>query len=485
MPIRLSENIKSTVIQQWLAGHQRDKIALHCGISAGAVTNLIQEWSTSLGDDIADQLRDLSVILRKVGINPVQCATGLRLATIMRRLGIQDDQFESFILDVYNRCYNELGLRAERIGFHITNLSKLSDTISPLQIPDYILQKTEEKNRIEEQIKELENKIEQLQNKKYEFERLTASALENHRITNGNLKWYTDIKEQLEKKYGIPASDISKFAKAVDRLSENNYNVGQVIEEFSNLESARRDYSNYKASITDLQIKHDYLYEECSMLQQKISLCSELDHMGFGLKELKLLRNAILEIAAANNIPENDAVKLFFKDFEENYDDKLEFESKKQRLQEEINKLNQRKLKLFQEMNMIPQLAALVLKLSSIDGNNNNEEFDLLFDQVRKAGGIRGAISKLACSSTTDHGSSSTDQTVNDKGAVLLVNDHDQNDTSVNNSIDRVNGKDEQLSNEKDDYDDPMFKQWVNEVMVLFKYLAPKIAQIKQSENHL
>jgi glutamate mutase epsilon subunit len=45
MPIRLSENIKSTVIQQWLAGHPRDKIALHCGISTGAVTNLIQEWS--------------------------------------------------------------------------------------------------------------------------------------------------------------------------------------------------------------------------------------------------------------------------------------------------------------------------------------------------------------------------------------------------------------------------------------------------------
>jgi hypothetical protein len=103
---------------------------------------------------------------------------------------------------------------------------------------------------------------------------------------------------------------------------------------------------------------------------------------------------------------------------------------------------------------------------------------------VRKAGGIRGAINKLACSSMTDHGSS-TDETVNDKGAILLVNDHDQNDTSVNNSIDRVNGKDEQLSNEKDDYDDPMFKQWVNEVIVLFKYLAPKIAQIKQCENHL
>lgn len=92
-------------------------------------------------------------------------------------------------------------------------------------------------------------------------------------------------------------------------------------------------------------------------------------------------------------------------------------------------------------MNMIPELAALVLKLSSIDGNNNTEEFDLLVDQVRKAGGIRRAIRKLAYSSMTDHGSSTTDQTANDKGVVLPVSDYDQNDYSDNNSLDTEKGK--------------------------------------------
>lgn len=65
------------------------------------------------------------------------------------------------------------------------------------------------------------------------------------------------------------------------------------------------------------------------------------------------------------------------------------------------------------------------------------------------------------------------------------VNDHYRNGTNINNSMDTEKGKDEQLSNEKAYYDDPMFKQWVNEVIVLFKYLAPKIAELKQSENHL
>lgn len=48
--------------------------------------------------------------------------------------------------------------------------------------------------------------------------------------------------------------------------------------------------------------------------------------MGFGLKELKLLRNTINEIAYANNIPQNQAQQKFYKDIEEHYDNKLGFE---------------------------------------------------------------------------------------------------------------------------------------------------------------
>ena len=77
---------------------------------------------------------------------------------------------------------------------------------------------------------------------------------------------------------------------------------------------------------------------------------------------------------------------------------------------------------------------------------------------------------------------SNTDQTVNDKGAILPVNDYDQIDNSYNDSTDTEKGKDEQLSNEKDDYDDPIFKQMINQVI---EYLSPKIAELKQSKNHL
>jgi hypothetical protein len=65
-------------------------------------------------------------------------------------------------------------------------------------------------------------------------------------------------------------------------------------------------------------------------------LNNELQAMGFGIKELKLLRNIIQEIADANNIPPDQAQQKFYKDIEEQYDDKLGFESQLNKLRSEI-----------------------------------------------------------------------------------------------------------------------------------------------------
>jgi hypothetical protein len=57
--------------------------------------------------------------------------------------------------------------------------------------------------------------------------------------------------------------------------------------------------------------------------RQKLSQSDELEQMGLGLKELKLIGHTINEITEANNISCDQAVQKFFKDVEEHYDDKL------------------------------------------------------------------------------------------------------------------------------------------------------------------
>ena len=57
-PTKLPNNFKSLVIQEWLKGVQRDNIAGDNGLSAGSVTNIVNEWRDALGFSAADELRD-------------------------------------------------------------------------------------------------------------------------------------------------------------------------------------------------------------------------------------------------------------------------------------------------------------------------------------------------------------------------------------------------------------------------------------------
>jgi hypothetical protein len=259
------------VIQKWLSGDARDKIALDLAIGAGTVTNIINQWKTALGSYDAYQLRDLAITLRNIGLNYSQCAIGARVATIMRRIGIQEDEFEPFMLALYNRCYNELGLTPDRIGSYITNLLEFSDTVPFSQIPNYIVQKTEEKKRLEEQIAEHEAKIRELQTRKTDLELITTT-------TSENLKWFVGIKEELETKYGIQVNDIPRFAKAMDGISQKGYDIDKVLLEFSDLELARNDYVFYQERIPSLENKKKYL-ENDALCYKRVEISINKDFL--------------------------------------------------------------------------------------------------------------------------------------------------------------------------------------------------------------
>ena len=62
------------------------------------------------------------------------------------------------------------------------------------------------------------------------------------------------------------------------------------------------------------------------MLIVKLAKYKELEDMGFGLKEQKLLWYKVREIGGANQKSPKEAVQKFLKDVEEEYDAKLGFE---------------------------------------------------------------------------------------------------------------------------------------------------------------
>jgi DNA-binding transcriptional MerR regulator len=265
MPTKLLDNIKSLVIQQWLKGEQRDKIAVDNGLSAGAVTNIVNNWRQALGFAAADELRDLAVTINKIGITPAQCAVGFRVAMMMNRLGIKEESYESFMSDVYNRCKN-LGLTPENIASYLIDLLEFSKTVPYSKIPDYIELKTQEKKKLEEEIERLKEQKENFEGQKSVAEELRDIALKHEKMTAANLKWYSDLKEEL-RKYGIPVDDISQLAKVVNGISKYDYDIQKVIDEFSNLQLLKIQFKSYKENITNLKQQYDALSKDFSFLQ--------------------------------------------------------------------------------------------------------------------------------------------------------------------------------------------------------------------------
>jgi cell division septum initiation protein DivIVA len=301
--------------------------------------------ASKFGIPIANDLRELAVTLKKIGITANQCAAGFRIAMILIKCGVGENEFLSFVSQIYDGC-KKLDLSPEKIISHLKDLLYFSESMSLSQIRDYVEQKASEKRRLEKDIENMRTQIQTLEQEKSYNEELRDNAVKHEKITIANLQWYSNLKTELNK-YRIPIEDLSLFAKAVHGIGQYGYDVNKIIAIFSELDFLRRQLESYRHIIPALENKSVTLNRVCTFLgqilnfnRQKLSQSDELEQIGFGLKELKLIWHTINEIAEANNISSDQAVQKFFKDVEEQYDDKLGFELKLDRLRSEFSALN-------------------------------------------------------------------------------------------------------------------------------------------------
>jgi hypothetical protein len=394
LPTKHPESIKSAVIQQWLEGKSRDLIAADTGLSTGAATNIIDEWRQNLGIPLANDLRELAITLKKIGISANQCALGFRIAIILIKCGVGDNEFLSFISQIYDNC-KKLDLSPEKIISYLKDLPQFSENMSLSKISEYIEQKANEKRSLEKDIENMRTQIQTLEQEKSYSEEHRDNAVENEKMTTDDLQWYSNLKTELNK-YRIPIDDVSLFAKAVRGIRQYGYDVNKIIAEFSELEFLRRQLEFCRKIIPVLENKYVTLNGLCTSLgemanfnRQKLSRADELEQMGVGLKELKLLYNTINEIAEANNVSSDQAVQKFFNDVEEQYDDKLGFESKLDRLRSEFSAVN-KELNSSRTAMLAQPLVGPAIQRLFYNGVREQDIIDLskLFERFRRSESI-------------------------------------------------------------------------------------------------
>jgi hypothetical protein len=329
---KISDNVKSLVIQKYLAGESRDDIARECGLAAGTVSGIIAEWKINIGQYIAEDLRDLGTSLKKSRITPGQCATGARLAKTLEKLEVNEDNLRAFISNLYDSCEKN-GLTPQDVALLLKDLLEFLDKsntkISLMDIQQYLEQKEKIKVKLENDIENHEGQKQDLIAETNALSKLRDHALKNKSITDTKIRYYSMLEEGL-KKYGLLLiksdsegyvnHDIENFVQLVHTLKQYGYDVNKVLDKYCNmiLVEENRKILNYQ--INTMKNQKIKLEQNCAILRheeslhyQRLLVYYELERMGLGLNELNLLSKTINEIASENQIPYNLAIRDIFK----------------------------------------------------------------------------------------------------------------------------------------------------------------------------
>jgi hypothetical protein len=348
---------KRAVIEAYLRGKNRDQIANDLRLGTGTVSKIIKEWKIGLDYPNADDLRELVLRLRKIGISASRYAEGARIASYLVKLGINDEDFSEFVSGIYDSC-KKIDLQPDKVADLLKLLHDIPESIPPKQYQEYIeLQKI--------QIQTSKEEIESLQQRILNEKSNLDIALKEQGTTMAELNQYSSFKAVINNN-GVTMSDSSRFVEAVVGAKKLDFDANLIVEKVSNIMKLETDQKELEERVKSLNYEVEALGLICRDLEQEelchrhsIEICGELEKMGMGIKQLKLFLNTIIEIATANDISEDEAIEKFFSDVQKQYDDKLGFELELKNLKSEVEKSERMQLEL---ANKITALNSSMLK---------------------------------------------------------------------------------------------------------------------------
>jgi hypothetical protein len=265
MPATIDEIVKRRVVQQWLAGEAREKIIADNNIGAGTVSIIVDDYKTGLDNFDLDSFRELTLEAKKRGMSPSDLASFFRLFNFFRGSGAKENEVESFITNI-NTGYIPPSKAIELIN-QICEISK-SESVSPDQLPNYIKQKLEEKQRIDEQIQEAD------------------AILQSKNVTIEAINEHFQLNEEL-KRYRLSTKDIHRLLDLLVAAKNYKYNPGKIV---AKLRSIKR-----------LENKENKLKNNCEILSKQADKYKEIIPLAQLIWDLHISRNELISFKIAVN----------------------------------------------------------------------------------------------------------------------------------------------------------------------------------------
>jgi hypothetical protein len=227
----------------------------------------------------------------------------------------EEKGLESFVSNIYNKC-KYYGLMPDKLVTLAMQILDLLESIPLSQISNYVEEKSQDKQKLEEEIKNL---LERKSSTQLEYE----EALRKKKVTFDMLQEFTHMQDTLIE-YDLSTEDIDNLVNALKNAQQLGYDANAIADKISTIESLQEKEKELKNNLMVLQDELRMLKHAISLHDQEIDkyqwILAEYDklqNIGFGLREFKLLNNIIQEIATSDNIDYSMAVKKFFQDIEE------------------------------------------------------------------------------------------------------------------------------------------------------------------------
>jgi len=90
-----------------------------------------------------DDLRELALGLRKLGISASRYAEGARIASLLVKLGFNDEELLLFVSGIYSSC-KKMDLQPDKVAYLLKMLHDIPESVPTIQFQEYIeLQKSQ------------------------------------------------------------------------------------------------------------------------------------------------------------------------------------------------------------------------------------------------------------------------------------------------------------------------------------------------------
>jgi len=371
MPVAIPESIKLKVISQWLLGLKREVIAEYNNISTGAISNIINGWSITIGRPEAEAFRELAKAWNAADLTPAQCAIGFRTMTLLSEQNIDADAAAQLIIDTYKKC-KEFEITSSKFAVSIKELIKVSDDhhIQLHKIEEYIDEKITKKKELENELEDVRNEVSTLKSQKSELENARDLALQQKKMAESEITSYANAKLVLDRHNISINEDLPKFVNAIHRFEENGYDPKMLITELNDIQYLDGKKRALEIATEELEEHVVKLRQQESSLEDKICLHSknlpvynELANMGFGSSQLKMLLDKIINIAISNGINYCLAVSKFLEDVDTQYTSKLGFDLQIEKLKSEIQELRKERETESQRLKVQPFVGPVIIGL--------------------------------------------------------------------------------------------------------------------------